>query len=166
MRLAAFFIDRDVLIPRGAQIALKAREPRLIVPVSRIDKAALHALSLARGLSEHVSAVHISFDEDGVQAFKERWARSVGSQIPLEVIVSPYRSLLAPMLSYLDAIDDGDPERPIVVVLAEFVPRHWWDTVLHNQTALRLKLALFTRPNTSVIDVPYHLGDPEDFEAH
>ena len=159
-------IEDELLIPRGARVALKPREPRLVVPISRIDKAALHALSLAHGLSEHVTALHISFDEDGAQSFKERWARSVGSEIPLEVIVSPYRSLLAPLLSYLDAIDDQDPGRPIVVVLAEFVPRHWWDAALHNQTALRLKLALFTRPNTSVIDVPYHLGDPEDFEAH
>ncbi|HEV2011526.1 MAG TPA: APC family permease [Candidatus Limnocylindria bacterium] len=159
-------IEDELLIPRGARVALRPREPRLLVPISRIDKAALHALSLAHGLSEHVTALHISFDEEGAQAFKERWARSVGSEIPIEVIVSPYRSLLAPLLSYLDAIDDNDPGRPIVVVLAEFVPRHWWDAALHNQTALRLKLALFTRPNTSVIDVPYHLGDPEDFEAH
>ena len=159
-------IEDELLIPRGVRVRLRAREPRLIVPISRIDKAALHALSLAHGLSGHVTAIHISFGEDGAQAFKERWARSVGSEIPLEVIVSPYRSLLAPMLSYLDAIDDNDPGRPIVVVLAEFVPRHFWDAALHNQTALRLKLALFTRPNTSVIDVPYHLGDAEDFEAH
>lgn len=157
-------IEDELLIPRGVRVALQPREPRLIVPISRIDKAALHALSLAHGLSDHVTAVHISFDEDGAQSFKERWARSLGAEIPIEVIVSPYRSLLAPMLSYLDAIDAGEPGRPIVVVLAEFVPRHFWDAVLHNQTALRLKLALFTRPNTSVIDVPYHLGDPEDFE--
>ncbi len=159
-------IEDELLIPRGARVALRAREPRLIVPVSRIDKAAMHALSLARGLSAHVTALHVSFDEDGATAFKERWTRSVGAEIPIEVIVSPYRSLLVPLLSYLDAIDDNDPGRPIVVVLAEFVPRHWWDAALHNQTALRLKLALFTRPNTSVIDVPYHLGDAEDFEAH
>ena len=147
-------------------VALRKRDPRLIVPISRIDKAALHAISLARGLSPHVSALHISFDDAGAQAFRERWARSIGPDVPLEVIVSPYRSLLAPMLSYLDAIDSQDPERPIVVVLAEFVPRHWWDAALHNQTALRLKLALFARPNTSVIDVPYHLGDEEDFAQH
>jgi amino acid transporter len=159
-------IEDELIIPRGTRVALKPRDPRLIVPISRIDKAALHALSLAHGLSEHVTALHVSFDEEGAQAFKERWARSVGSEIPLEVIVSPYRSLLAPLLSSLDAIDDNDPGRPIVVVLAEFVPLHWWDTALHNQTALRLKLALFARPNTSVIDVPYHLGDTEDFEAH
>jgi hypothetical protein len=158
-------IEDELLIPRGARVALQPREPRLIVPISRIDKAALHALSLAHGLSEHVTALHISFDEEGAQSFKERWVKSVGTDIPIEVIVSPYRSLIAPMMAYLDAIDSGEPGRPVVVVLAEFVPRHFWDAVLHNQTALRLKLALFTRPNTSVIDVPYHLGDPEDFEA-
>ena len=156
-------IEDELLIPRGVRVALRKREPRFIVPISRIDKAALNALSLARGLSTHVSGLHISFDDAGAQSFRERWARSIGPDVPLEVIVSPYRSLLAPMLSYLDAIDSGDPERPIVVVLAEFVPRHWWDAALHNQTALRLKLALFSRPNTSVIDVPYHLGDEEDF---
>ena len=159
-------IEDELLIPRRTAVSLKVRRPRLIVPVSRIDKAALHALSLARGLAVDVSAVHISFDEAGANSFKERWAQSIGTAFPLEVIVSPYRSLLAPMLSYLDAIDDGDPDRPIVVVLAEFVPRHFWDATLHNQTALRLKLALFARPNTSVIDVPYHLGDPEEFESH
>lgn len=159
-------IEDELLIPRGVRVMLQPRRPRIIVPVSRIDKAALHALSLARGLGSDVSAVHISFDEEGANAFKERWARSIGADLPLEVIVSPYRSLLAPMLSYLDAIDDRNPDRPIVVVLAEFVPRHFWDAALHNQTALRLKLALFTRPNTSVIDVPYHLEDPELFEPH
>jgi len=159
-------IEDELLIPRGVRVALRPRDPRVIVPISRIDKAAMHALSLAHGLSQHVSALHVSFDEEGAQSFRERWARSIGQEIPLEVIVSPYRSLLSPLLSYLDAIDDNDPGRPIVVVLAEFVPRHPWDAVLHNQTALRLKLALFARPNTSVIDVPYHLGDSEDFEAH
>ena len=159
-------IEDELLIPRGRRVTLKVRRPRVIVPVSRIDRAALHALSLAKGLSADVSALHISFDEEGATAFRERWARSVGADLPIEVIVSPYRSLLAPLLSYIDAIDDGDTTRPIVVVLAEFVPRHWWDAALHNQTALRLKLALFTRKNTSVIDVPYHLDDDEDFEAH
>src|SRR5439155_124051 len=81
------------------------RDPRVIVPISRSDKAALHALSLARGISAHVSALHISFDEEGAQAFKDRWARSLGSEVPLGVSVSPYRSRLAPVLSYLDAIE-------------------------------------------------------------
>ena len=158
-------IEDELMIPRGAHVRLKPRVPRVIVPVSRIDKAALHALSLARGLSTSVSALHISFDQEGAATFKDRWAK-LGTDIPLEVVVSPYRALLGPLLSYIDAIDDGDPSRPIVVVLAEFVPRHFWDAALHNQTALRMKIALFSRPNTSVVDAPYHLDDPEDFESH
>jgi hypothetical protein len=52
-----------------------------------------------------------------------------------------------------------DPNRPVLVVLSEFVPRHWWENLLHNQTALRLKLRLFSRRNTIVADVPYHLRE-------
>ena len=116
---------------------------------------------MAAGLLGDVSALHISFDESGAAAFKERWAR-LSTGVPLEVIVSPYRAITRPLLNYLNAIDDGDPSRPVIIVLAEFVPRHWWDTVLHNQTALRLKLDLFSRPNTAVLDVPHHLDDRED----
>ena len=66
---------------------------------------------------------------------------------------------------HLDAIDRDGPGRPIIVVLAEFVPRHWWEALLHNQTALLLKLRLFVRRNTAVLDVPYHLDDPEPLDA-
>jgi len=88
----------------------------------------------------------------------------VGETIELETIISPYRALLPPLLKYIDAIDQDGPGRPIIVVLAEFVPRHWWEALLHNQTALLLKLRLFARRNTSVLDVPYHLDDPEPLD--
>lgn len=155
-------IEDELLIPRSTQVHLASRRPRLIVPVARIDRSSMNTLSLARGICADVSAVHISYDEEGAAAFRERWVRIVGPELPLEVIVSPYRALVAPLLSYLDAIDGGDRSRPIIVALAELVPSHWWENALHNQTALRLKLALFARKNTSVIDVPFH---PEDEDA-
>ena len=74
----------------------------------------------------------------------------IGDEIPLDTIISPYRALLPPLLRYIEVIDSRDPGRPIIVVLAEFVPRHWWEALLHNQTALLLKLRLFTRRNTAV----------------
>jgi hypothetical protein len=74
--------------------------------------------------------------------------------------VSPYRSLVAPLLKYIDAMDKSD-DRPITVVLSEFVPHHWWEWLLHSQTAFRLKASLLFRPNTIVIDVPYHFEDSE-----
>jgi len=156
-------VEDELTISRTERASLGQRRARIIVPISRVDRSALEALSLATGLVGDVSAVHISFDDEGASAFKERWA-SLGTGVPLEVIVSPYRAITRPFLKYLDAIDDGDPGRPVVVVLAEFVPHHWWETLLHNQTAFRLKLDLFSRRNTAVIDVPHHLDDVEEFQ--
>ena len=156
-------VGHELTISRTTRVTLGRRRARIIVPVSRLDRSALEALSLAKGLVGEISAVHISFDASGAAAFKERWAR-LDMGVPLEVIVSPYRAINRPLLKYLDAIDDGDPARPVVIVLAEFVPHHWWETLLHNQTALRLKLDLFSRRNTAVIDVPHHLDDVEEFQ--
>jgi len=77
--------------------------------------------------------------------------------IPLVIIESPYRSLIAPVFAYVDLIDKKDPGAGVTVVLPEFVPAHMWEGLLHNQSAIRLKRALLRRPNTVVIDVPYHL---------
>src|SRR5258708_3159986 len=155
-------IEDELLIPRSAKVHLVPRHPRAIVPIARLDRSSMNALSLARSIATDVSVLHVSYDEEGAAKFRERWARTIGPELPLEVIVSPYRALVSPLLSYLDAIDKGDRSRPVLIVLAEFVPDHWWEFALHNQTALRLKLALFARKNTSVIDVPFH---PEDEDA-
>jgi hypothetical protein len=85
---------------------------------------------------------------------RRRWP-SWASSTALIVVESPYRALIGPLLAYMDALQEQAPERPIVVVLNEVVPRHWWENFLHNQTGLRLKLRLFSRPNTIVADVPY-----------
>jgi hypothetical protein len=104
-----------------------------------------------------VRAVHIATTAESAREFERRWARWT-TEVPLDVIESPYRSLLQPLLRYIEAIDKRD-DRPITVVLAEFVPRNWWEWMLHSQTALRLKLSLLFRPNTIVIDIPYHTED-------
>lgn len=131
--------------------------PHVIVPVARLDRAALRALAFARSISSDVTAVHVADDGDAAEQMRERW-RARDDGIALVVIESPCRALLPPLLAYVDARARQDPERPITIVLAEFVPRHFWEYVLHNQTALRLKLRLFFRPNTVVVDVPYHLA--------
>src|SRR5205807_8558937 len=82
-----------------------------------------------------------------------RW----GLGVPLVVLTSPYRSLLRPLLDYLDQIQSRGDEQMVTIVLPEFLPRHWWQHVLHNQTALLVKGALLIRRNTVVADVPYLL---------
>ena len=76
----------------------------------------------------------------------------------LVIIESPYRSLAGPLLRYIDALHETHPDDTLVIVLPEFVPRHWWEHVLHNQTALRLKAALLFHPGVIVASVPYHLA--------
>ncbi|HEX6138949.1 MAG TPA: APC family permease [Candidatus Limnocylindria bacterium] len=143
-------------IPEGKEVA---REPIVIVPLARLDKSARQAIAFANSISEHATAVHITNDPESAASMRQQWPDWAG-KTELVVVESPYRALVGPLLRYLDALQAQDPDRPVVVVLSEVVPRHWWENLLHNQTALRLKLRLFRRPNTIVADVPYHVDPP------
>ncbi len=128
----------------------------ILVPVADLNRPALQTLAYARSITDRVVAVHVSDSEEDQQHIRQKWA-AWGDHVPLVVIDSPYRSLITPLLSYIDAIDHQSATDTLTVVLPEFVPLHWWDNVLHNQTALRLKAALLFRPGTVVTSVPYHL---------
>jgi hypothetical protein len=128
----------------------------VIIPVARLDAPARQAIAFANSISTDAVAVHVTNDPTDVAALKQRWPEWAGST-RLVILESPYRALIGPLLTYMDALNRQDPDRPILVVLSEVVPRHWWENLLHNQTALRLKLRLFLRRNTIVADVPYHL---------
>ena len=139
-------------VPESAEIAPR---PIVIVPISRLDRPALQAIAFANSLDPDAVAVHVTSDPETARTLRERWpdwARST----ELVVVESPYRALIGPLLAYMDALQRQAPERPIVVVLAEFITRHWWERPLHNQTALRLRLRLMRRRNTIVANVPYH----------
>ena len=131
--------------------------PVVIVPVSRLDRAAAEAIAFARSISPTVKAVHVTTSEEGASQFDDRWQHWAG-RVPLDVIVSPYRALVPPLLRYIDSIDRRD-DRPITVVLASFVPHSWWEWLLHSQNSIRIKASLLFRPNTIVIDVPYHFEE-------
>jgi amino acid transporter len=140
-------------IPEGKEVS---RDPIVIVPIARLDRPTRQAVAFANSISESATAVHITNDPDAADELRRRWPEWAGTT-ELVIVESPYRALIGPLIAYMDALQRQDPSRPIVVVLSEFVPRHWWENLLHNQTALRLKLRLFGRRNTIVADVPYHL---------
>jgi amino acid transporter len=131
------------------------RPPLVIVPIARLDQPSIEAIAFARSIAPDALAVHITNDADAAAELRDRWSQ-FGGGAELVIVESPYRALIGPLLRYLDALQRQDPDRRLLVVLSEVVPRHWWDNFLHNQTALRLKLRLFFRPNTIVADVPYH----------
>lgn len=147
---------RDALTLERADTPLPSMTPRVIVPVSRLDRSTLYALSFARAIAPDVLAVHVAEGPSEAEEMKRRWERW-GGEVPLAIVESPYRVLIAPLVAYIDAIGQQDPSRTIVVVLPEFVPRHLWEYLLHNMSAIRLKLRLFSRRNTIVADVPYHV---------
>ena len=143
--------------------ALQAHEPKVVVPISKIHRGTLSALSHARSLSKDVTAVVVNIEPRATAELKLAW-QALGFKEPLVVLESPYRSIIAPLTDYLQTVDARDPERgPAIVVLPQFVPRRWWQNILHNQTALMLRTALLYRRVAEgaeariVVDVPYHL---------
>jgi amino acid transporter len=149
----------DALTLDNRQTALPRRtSPRVLVLLARLDRASLEALAYARSIAPLVTAVHVTDDPAEGDRLRGRWrSLEVDGDTNLVILESPYRSLIPPLVAYIDALQKQEPERSITVVLSEFVPRRPWEYLLHNQAALRLKLRLFFRPNTVVIDVPYHV---------
>ncbi|TMD08037.1 MAG: APC family permease [Chloroflexi bacterium] len=134
--------------------------PVCVVPIAELNSVALQSLALARGISDTVIAVHVSDSAQEIADLRARW-QVWGNRVPLEIIDSPYRSLVRPLLTYVAAIQRQRHDATVVVVLPELVATRWWHQVLHNQSALRLKAALLFRPGIVTVNVPYHLRSPE-----
>jgi amino acid transporter len=134
------------------------REERVIVPVPGINRAVVQALNVARSVAGDVLAVLVTDNPDEAGSMRQRWETQL-PEVPLVIVESPYRAIVNPLLAYLDVLDDMWPagkEKPITfVVIPEFVARHWWERLLYNQSANRLRRALLGRPLTVVVNVPY-----------
>ena len=144
---------RDDLVLEGPH-----REQRVVVPVNGINRAVIQAINFGRTMSPDIRAVYVTEDPDAAEALRERWERQILG-VPLVIVESPYRAVISPFLAYLDVLDQAwppDKQEPItIVVLPEYVPRHWWDRLLYNQTARRLKAAILGREHTVIADVPF-----------
>ncbi len=138
------------------------REERVIVPVPGINRAVVQAVNVGRSIADDVRAVLISDDPDEAQAVRTLWEKQIPT-VSLVVVESPYRALVGPLLAYLDVVDRSwppDKSAPITfVVIPEYVARHWWERILYNQSARRLRSVLLGRPHTVVVDVPYRRDD-------
>ena len=142
-------------------VGMPHREQRVVIPVNGINRAVVQAVTFGRTLATDVRAVFITEDPDVGESLRRKWERQVPG-IPLVIVESPYRALVGPLTAYLDVLDlawPPDKDAPItIVVLPEFVARHWWDRLLYNQSAKRLKSALVGREHTVIADVPYRRG--------
>ena len=131
---------------------------RVILTISAVHRGTLAALRYARTLSSDVTAVHVSTDPEDTERMRASWA-SWGDGVRLVILESPYRTLLEPLLAYVeDILVRRDPNETITIVVPQFVPRRRWHNLLHAQTALFLRMALLFRPGIVVTNVPYHMG--------
>ena len=144
---------RDDLIIEGPH-----REQRVVIPVNGINRAVVQAVNFGRTLARDIRAVYVTEDPEEGEELRVRWERQVPG-VPLVIVESPYRAVIQPVLAYLDVLDQAwppDKQAPItIVVLPEYVARHWWERLLYNQTARRLKAAILGREHTVIADVPY-----------
>ena len=135
-----------------------------MLPISSVHRGVLEGLRYARSISDQVTAVYVETNPavtDKVHAEWETWVPDV----PLVILPSPYRSIIGPLLEFLEHTDhEHNDGRRATVVLPEFIPAHRWQYLLHNQTAWLLKLALiyqrrrFRHPRV-IVDVPFYLHD-------
>jgi amino acid transporter len=134
-------------------------EHLIVMPVAGLNKVTLSTLAYARSLNHNVVAVHVATDEEPEQINKleSRWHEWL-PDVPLVIVESPYRSLLRPLLAYIDALHRQQPDRVLTVVIPELVDSLGWEYLLHKQSALRLKGALLLRPDIVVINMPYHIN--------
>jgi amino acid transporter len=146
----------------AAQLSLKgwqpqsARQNTVLVPISGIQRAVVQALDYAKTLSPDTRAIYVNINPAETERLKALWAQW-GEGVPLVVLESPYRSLMEPLLEYIEQVNGPGSRDYVTVVLPEFVPARWWHHLFHNQRALLIKGALLFKPNTVVTSVPFHL---------
>jgi amino acid transporter len=146
------------------QLSIEDRAPSapptghaVLVLVGDVHRGMLPALEYAHALSPSARALYVEVDPDRTRRLEDRWGK-LGSGMPLVVLRSPYRSVVAAVLEYLDHLQRQMPRQLITIILPEFVPARKWQLFLHNQTALLIKGALLFRKGIIVTSVPYHLA--------
>jgi hypothetical protein len=132
-----------------------------IVLVSKLHKPTLRALAFAKATRPNVlEAVYVSTNPQDTSRLLEEWDQR-GIDVPLKVLHSPYRELVRPIVEYATEIKQTNPRGVVAVYIPEYVVGRWWEQLLHNQTALRLKGRLLFTPGVMVTSVPYQLRSSE-----
>jgi len=159
-------IAGQLRVPHPQHTVKPLPRPRVVVPVTRVHRGTLLALRYAASISDDVTALFIELEPGQSEVVRREWAEhQLEALAHLKVVQSPYRSVVGPLLDFLDAFDaDRHDGQLATLVLPEFVTAHWWEELLHNQTAWVIKLALIYRrrrfgKDRPIIDIPLHLRE-------
>ncbi|MEV7866447.1 APC family permease [Streptomyces sp. NPDC088124] len=129
-----------------------------VVPLDSLHRASMRTLAYAASLQQPVLALHVSTSDEDAERFRQAWLLW-GNHLPLRIIVSPYRAIVTPLISYVESLHRQRPDLTITVIIPEIVVRHWWHRVLHSPLAGRLRHALRPLPKIVVTTVPFHISD-------
>jgi amino acid transporter len=147
----------------ASELTLKGYEPQrrlhntVLIPIGGLQRAVVEALRYAETLSDDVRAIYVDVNQAQTEQLQRDWA-AWGGGVELVVLPSPYRSLMEPLLEYIEQAAEEKSSDYVTVILPEFVPKRWWQHLYHNQTSLLIKGALLFRPNIVVTSVPFHLS--------
>jgi len=128
----------------------------VIVPVDDINYSSLRAIAFARTIADDAIILHVATDPESAEKIKQKVSANA-SDLKLVVVESPFRSLVRPLLAYVDAVHSQKPDAFVTIVLPQFITAHWWERFLHERTAARLHRAFEKHPNVAVVMVPYLL---------
>ena len=160
-------VNRELAEQAAAQaneMVLPSRN-HAVVLVSKLHLPTLRALAYARATRpDALEALTVSVDDEETRELVHQWEESDIS-VPLKVIASPYREITRPILDYVKRVSKESPRTVVTVFIPEYVVGHWWEQVLHNQSALRLKGRLLFMPGVMVTSVPWQLNSSERLQT-
>ena len=149
-------VDETLACPPGTPLPEIVHTVVVLVG-NHMHAGVLEALAYAKSLSpRYLHAVHVSFETVQAERMRRAWD-AYGFDIPLDIVPSPYRELTRPVLHYVEELDRRWNYDIVTVIVPEFVVHHWWDQLLHNQSALLLKARLLFRKGTVVTSIPTHI---------
>jgi amino acid transporter len=148
------YLSNELTVTVDDQVPAMKSTALLLVP--RLHRGILQAIGYAQTLAHDVRALHVTIDPSTVNSIKSDWNR-FGAEIPLVILESPYRSLVQPVIDYIDEALAEDPNAFITVIVPQAVPKKWYHGILHNNAAVPLKLALASRKNVVITNVRYFL---------
>jgi amino acid transporter len=156
LRVARLLEPQDAAqLERLGEVAKAKPRTGVVLFVSRVNELTARSLALGRSLSpDDFHAVSIAVDPEHALSLQRTW-QDLDLDTPLVVLDSPYREFLRPALEYIKSLRPG-PNHLVTVIIPEFIVARWWENILHNQSALRLRAALRRMPWVVVVSVPYH----------
>jgi len=128
----------------------------VLVPIDDVNYASLRAIAFARTIAREPVIVHVSTSEEHAEKLKQKLTK-FAPDVRLIILESPYRAFVRPLLTYIDAVHSQQPGAFVTIVLPEFITARWWEGLLHNRTAARLRDTFERHPNVAVVLVPYLL---------